>query len=260
VYNDFSLSFENIMHLSRYNYARRRSPLSRVIWLGCMGLMGSVCAVIALLAALALPSLPSLALQAAGFEASGSTEALFSATSPAPAPLEMPLNSNQISVRLGSLPPQTISTSSASLRAAVGTDALSGQPVMAVVADEAALASLCARLSAICGPDSPTVRRARFDLKPGGVIVYGEFFIPQLNTWQPAGIVMQQRGIRLSIVGVDLNGTLYTSAPPPFADLLQEIETVANQVISQAVISSGGNTFSLRDVYIDETQLELRLR
>jgi hypothetical protein len=225
-----------------------------------MGLAGSSCALAALLVALTLPNLPSFALQAAGFEASGSTEALFAATSPAPAPLDMPLNSNQLAVRLGSLPSQTISTRSASLRAAVGTDALTGQMVMAVVADEAALADLCNRLSTVCGAEGTTVRRARFDLKPGGLIVYGEFFIPQLNAWQSAGIVMQQRGIRLSIVGVDLNGSLYTSPPPPFAEFLREVEAVANQAISQFAISSGGNTFLLRDVYIDETQLELRLR
>lgn len=207
--------------------------------------------------------LPGLILQLGGFQSQGSTVALFDEVTPPPTvEIENPAPAPaEIVIDLGRFGTETLNTNLYDYTVVTGNTA-SGAQVATVSFDESSLLSLCQQRSDICGPSNPQFRNARFDLKPGGAIVYGEVFIPQFAVWQNAGIVLQLTGNnqRLQVAGVDVGGTLYAVPPNEFTNVVSEVERVGNETLDQMVLQAGGNQYNLDQVLIDETNLTLVLR
>ena len=206
--------------------------------------------------------LPGLILQLGGFQSQGSTVALFDEVTPPPT-VEIENASPgpaEIVIDLGQFGTETLNNNLYDYTIVTGNTS-SGEQIATVSFDESSLLSLCQQRSDICGPTNPRFRNARFDLKPGGAIVYGEVFIAQFALWQNAGIVLQLTpNQRLQVAGVDIGGTLYAVPPNEFSNVVTEVERVGNETLDQMVLQAGGNQYTLDRVLIDETNLTLVLR
>lgn len=249
------------MFVSRYNFTRRRTALAPFLYAGCAALVFGVCAAVTLVALLVLPNASGLALQVAGFHPAGDTSAVFSDQVVRPTPLiEQAVAASQITIRVPEIGERTLELDNAAFQASVGMDVDTAQTVLQAQADEAGLLTLCQQISAICSTGNDQIRGISFDLRPNGLIVNAELLIPTLNIWQPVGIVFQQVGQRLGVVGVDVNGTLYTDPPAPYNALVGQAETLVNDLMYQLSASVGGNNYTLSDVYLDDQTITLILR
>ena len=248
------------MYLSRYNYTRRRN--STKVWVLAIsgGLFLGVCAVSLLAIVLLIPRAGSLVIEAAGFQSQGDTSAVFEGqVAPFVPVLEMPISANQITLNVPQVGQQIVPMGNG-ITAETGTDTLLNQPVVQVKSDEAGLLSLCQQMSDLCSTGNEQVRNVNFDLRPNGLIVNAEVFIPALNSWQLLGLVMQLEGIRAVVRGVDIEGRLYSNAPAPYNDLIVQAETLVNTMLTQLSTTVSSNTYTLNSVYIDDQTITLDLR
>lgn len=249
------------MFISRYNYTRRSASVRRFVYVGCGAALFGLCAAVTLLTLLILPNAQGVALQVAGFRSAGDTRRVFEDQVIRPTPvLEQLAAADQITVNVPQIGERTFMLDNASLQAAVGLDSETARTVLQAQSDEEGLLMLCQQISVVCSSGTDQLRAVRFDLRPNGLIVNAEVLIPTLNTWQPLGVVFQQTGQRLGVVGVDVGGALYTNPPAPYDALVGQAETLVNDVLSQLSASVGGNTYALSDVYIDDQTLTLFLR
>lgn len=245
------------MKVERYQ-PRKRSKLPM---LACGVLTGfMMIALCGLILLLVLPRLPDLAMSVAGFQRAGETSSLFVDPVPTLAPLtsSAPLSSTLI-IQAGSYGQQPIDpTSSLNVQIGTGSD---GTQEVRVSLTESDLVALCQQISTICTTAGDPVRGATFDLKSGGMILYGDFYIEAAGIFQRAGVVLRINEFnQFTIAGVDLNGSLYTNPPEAIAGLISEAERTANDILRQFVIQADAAVYSLRSLYADETTLTLLLR
>ncbi len=249
------------MLLPRYNYGRRRSLFTPLLYVGCgAGLLG-LCAAVVVVALLVLPNPQGFALQVLGFRSAGQTETLFADQTARPAPvLAQPAPVSQILVNIPQVGQQALVADGERIQAVTGLDPQTAQTVLQARTNEAGLLSLCQQYSSLCAEGSGQVRGVRFDLRPNGLIVFGEVLIPGLNTWQPIGIVFQQVGRRLGVVGVDVNGLLLVDPPAPYNALINEAEQAVNALIGTLSASVDGTAYSVQEIFLDHDLLTLILR
>lgn len=249
------------MFLPRYNYQRRGSAFTPLLYVGCGAMLLGLCAAAVVVALIALPNPQSFALQVLGFRSAGQTDAVF-ADQPARTapPLQQPAPVSQIIVSIPQVGQQAIIPDGERLQAVTGLDPVTSQRTLQAQADEAGLLALCQQYSPLCAEGDGQVRRVRFDLRPNGLIVYGELLIPGLNTWQPIGIVFQQVGRRLGVVGVDVNGMLLVDPPAPYNTLVQQAEEAINNLLGTLGATVDGSAYTLQELFIDDNQLTLVLR
>lgn len=249
------------MHLPRYDYGRRRSLFTPLLYVGCgAGLLGA-CAAVIVGALLVLPNPQGFALQVLGFRSAGQTEAVFTNQTARPAPtLAQPAPVSQIIVSIPQVGQQALVPDGERIQAAVGLDPQTAQTVLQAQTNEAGLLALCQQYSTLCAAGNGQVRGVRFDLRPNGLIVLGEVLVPGLNTWQPVGVVFQQVGRRLGVVGVDVNGMLLVNPPAPYSALIAEAEEVVNALISTLSASVDGTAYTVQEIYLDDDRLTLTLR
>ncbi len=206
--------------------------------------------------------LPGIVLQLSGFQSRGDTDQLFSAITQPPTieitnPLPTPA---QVVLELGAYGTERLNTNLYDYTIITGSSA-SGEQVAVVTFDENSLLNICRQRSAICGAGNGTFRNARIDLRPGGAVIYGEVFVPQIGIWQNLGVVMQLTGDnRVAVAGVDVNGALYSAPPNEFSATINEVERVANEVLQQLVLDASGTRYNLTQVHIDDHNLTLILR
>lgn len=249
---------------------QREQPRRRVSY-SCLG-CGAV-ALIALIGVVAVgvflvvTYLPNIALQAAGFQAAGNTDAVFQAP-PAATPLpivvvatippsEVVISAGDLGERTLDVPPGAVQIESGQV-AASGDSAVS-QDVLRVTVDEAGMLDICRQYSPICTPSGDSrLRNVMFDLRPGGAVVNGDFYLAQLGSWQTAGVVMRLNAAnRLEVIGVDVGGMLYSAPPGEMSDLVQEAETRANELLQQLAVQTGGTRYAVRSITIDDGTLTM---
>jgi hypothetical protein len=239
----------------------RRSRTIPLLGCGCLTLaMACIATIVGAL--LLLPALPGLVLQTAGFQSEGSTAAVFAAVTPPPVPaVQNAVSPTQIVVELGSYGSETLDTNQYAYTVAVGSDAGGGQ-LATVTFTESDLMALCMQRTTLCGAGNGQVRGARFDLRPGGAVVYADVLVPQLNAWQNLGVVLRVDGSgrQLQAAGVDVGGVLYAAPPNELGSILRDVETAANDVLRQLALSAGGTRFTLDQARVDDTTLTLILR
>lgn len=239
----------------------RRSRTIPLLGCGCLALV-MACIGTAVAALLLLPALPGLALQTAGFQNQGSTAAVFEGVSVPPLPeVQNASSPAQVVIELGSYGSETLTTNQYAYTIAVGSDAGGGQ-LATVTFTESDLVALCMQRTTICGAGNGQVRGARFDLRPGGAVVYADVLVPQLGVWQNLGAVLRldSSSRQLVAAGVDIGGVLYTAPPNELGSILREIETAANDVLRQLALNAGGSRYTLDQVRVDDTTLTLILR
>lgn len=212
-----------------------------------------------LLALVGVFFLPGLILQFTGFQSQGSTEALFEDITPLPTVVIeniLPTPASAV-VNLGQFGTETLNNNLYDYSITTGSSS-TGQQLATLSFDEGSLQTICQQRSDICGPNNPRFRHAIIDLKPGGAIINGEVYIPQVGIWQRVGLVMQiVNGRQMNIAGVDVGGTLYTAAPSEFSDLISEVERIGNEAIQQLAVEAGGTTYTLVEVRATENTLTL---
>lgn len=213
--------------------------------------------------------LPNLTLQAAGFQPSGDTNAVLQEVQPVVLPeiiVIATIPPSEIVVSAGDLGERTLDIPAGAVQIESGqlADAAdSGQAdVLRVTVDENGMLDICRQYSPICNSSGDSrLRNVMFDLRPGGAVVNGEFYITQLSAWQPAGVVMRLTSAnRLEVMGVDINGTLYSAPPGEMSQLVQEAETRANDLLQQLALNAGGSRYALQTVSIDDGTLTMLLQ
>lgn len=239
----------------------RRSALSLpVMACGCLAVLvgGGILAAI-----LGVFLLPGIVLQLSGFQSRGSTEALFESITPLPTVQivsQEPTPASAV-INLGQFGSQPLNNNLYNYTLATGSTA-SGQRAAALTFDENGLFALCQQRSDVCGPTNPRFRNARIDLRPGGAVINGEVFVPQIGLWQSAGLVVQLTSDNrsLTVAGIDVGGSLYSTPPNEFRDLITEIERQGNAALQQLALEAGGSIYSLSGVSIDHNTLTLILQ
>jgi len=249
------------MFLSRYDYRRRQARFTPLLYVGCGAAALGLCAALFVVALLILPNPQAFVLQVLGFRSAGQTEAAFANQVVRPTPvLNQAAPVGQIVLSLPQIGQQTIMPDGERLQIDAGVDAITAQQTLRAQTDEAGLLALCQQYSTLCGEGDGQVRGVRFDLRPNGLIVRGELFVPGLSVWQPVGIVFQQVGRRLGVMGVDVGGMLLVNPPAPYGELITQAEEAINQLIGSLGATVAGTAYTLQEIYLDDDQLTLILR
>jgi hypothetical protein len=219
---------------------------------------------------LILNYLPSLSLQAAGFQPEGDTASVFQAAPTITMPeivVVATLQPSEIVISAGDLGERTLDVPSGAVQIESGqvasNDGTTAQTqALRVTVDENGMLDICRQYSPICTPAGDgRLRNVMFDLRPGGAVVNGEFYIPQISTWQSAGVVMRlNESNRLEVMGVDVNGTLYSAPPGEMSEIVQEAETRANELLQQLVVQASGSSYTLQAISIDDATLTMLLQ
>ncbi len=252
-----------------YRPLRRRSRI-QIVGCGCASL-AAICLIFAGLTALILrPALPQIALSLAGAAPSGQTDDLFQAVTPPPTVQvqNVILPPTAVVVDLGSYGgQQAINLSEANAAVTVGSSA-AGAPLATVTFTEDGLLQLCRQRSEWCREGSSQYRNVRFDLRPGGAIVYADVNVPVaagVEVWQTAGLILRLDDSlrRFQVAGIDISGTRYSTLPSGFesvSGLMSEVERTGNDILDQLTVEAGGGRYTLDQVQIGDTTLTLVLR
>jgi hypothetical protein len=218
------------------------------------------CGVVTLVSVLlAYNFLPVLAAQAMGFTARGSTADVFADVTPAPiVEIYDAVQPEQVTVDLSGVGSQTVSGDSAAYQIASGYDAANA-PTTLVYVDEAGLyAEICLRAPTACNGTNAQYRISRVDFQPGGAIIYADVSLGGLT--QRVGAVVLITASNFQVVGVDVNGMLFSDPPGELAGLVNELEQRGNQVLRDFTLTANGMVYSLSEVIIDHTTMTLVLR
>lgn len=236
-------------------YPRRNN---RIIGMGCLAIMIVGLLVCALSVILLLPALPNIGLQLAGLEATGETSAAFPTQPPIPTvQIQNPVAPSQVVINAGQYVTFNVNPGNATV---IVGESTTGQSLATATFNESQLLELCRQRTLICSAGDNRVRNASIDLRPGGAIINGEFYIPQLGIWQRAGVVLRLNGAQFTVLGVDVNGTLYAVPPGEISEAVNRIATTGNDLLREATMSAGGATLSLTEIYADDNILTLVLR
>lgn len=239
----------------------RRSSTIPLLGCGCLTL-AIACAGAAVVALLLLPALPGIALQIAGFQNRGSTDAVFDDVVVPPVPVvQNAVSPAEVTIDLGSYGTETLSPSRYDYVLAVGSS-VTGSQLATVSFTESSLMALCMQRTTICGAGNGQVRGARIDLRPGGAVVYADVLIPQINTWQNLGVVLRLDGSgrQLVVAGIDSGGALYGLPANELGSIVRDVENTANDILRQLALNAGGSRYSLAQVLIDDANLTLILQ
>lgn len=241
--------------VSRPPYRRR----ARMSPLGCAVILvgaGLLCGIGVLLL---LPALPTLALRVAGFEPAGDTGSVFTAVTPAPAlPLADAARPAQVVIAAPGYRDFALDPAAAT----VNVGQVNGAEVATAYFTESQLTELCRQRTPICThAGDGRARNVVLDLRPGGAVVTGDFLIPPVGVWQRAGIVLKIiAGARVEVVGVDLNGILYSVPPGDLGETVDRVAATAQDLIRTATITADGQAFQVAELYADDTTLTVILR
>jgi hypothetical protein len=205
------------------------------------------------------PRLPGLALRAAGFTELGSADQVFANL---PVQPDIVLNHTaaapDASLNLGSLGVQPVS--------AVGANAVVGESSIgraaAVTLTEANLMDLCRQRSTVCAGGNDQFRNARIDLRPGGAVVYGDVYIPDVGLWQSLGVVVQvdASGRQIQVMGVEVGGQLYGLPAGTISKRVNDLLTQVNATLTQASMDAAGGQYALFSIQVTDDALTVVLR
>jgi hypothetical protein len=224
---------------------------------GCILLVAALLAFSVITVLVILPNLttilPSLGAQIAGLEPAGSTADQFRNSAPLPAvEIQNAQPASDVTVTTSQFGTVNLDT-----RAFTIGETSTGATVSTATYSESQLNQLCRERSEICGAGNGQIRNAQIDLRPGGAVVRGEIFIPQVNLWQNVGVVLKTSGTspRLEMTGVDLNGSFFNLPEGEIGNAARQIESAANDALQQAVATINGQTLQLSEIYADDQQV-----
>ncbi|MDX1993094.1 MAG: hypothetical protein SF029_11925 [bacterium] len=247
----------NAMQIQRPSASRR--PPGWMIGGGC-ALVGSLLVVMLCAGLYAFGILTPLILQVAGLDRIGDTNTVFNEAEIPPTPVvENAVNPPRVTLNLGEYGQETIDVNPADYTVSVG-NTNAGTPIARASFTEAGLLQICNQRSTVCSGTDGRFRNASIDLRPGGAVVYADVNLTS-GFWQRIGVVLQLDGsrTRFSVVGVDIDGVLYNpaSAPGEIGGSIDEIERTGNDILQQVALETGGQSYTLTEVIIDDANLTL---
>jgi len=222
---------------------------------GCFIMVAGCAMTLVVLALLILPALPEIALRVAGFDRRGTVDTIFQPDASPPDLNNLTTVSGPAVLELG--PYGSVAVSQYNLM--TGTDG-QGASVARLTLDEASMTTLCNEYTDVCSTGNSQLRNARIDLRPGGAIIYADMYVPQIATWQNLGAVVQVDGNQATVVGIDVNGTLYSSAENAVGGLIMDLEHIANNILTQVALNAAGSRYTLDTIYVNDQELTLILR
>jgi hypothetical protein len=253
--------------IRRYDYRRRNWRLQAGCGCAIVAVFGCTLVIGALYM---FGVLVPLIFQFMGVESVGDTDDLFADTTAAPTlVLTNPQAPQQVTVDLGSYGSESINTNPQNYTVESGTTD-TGQTVVQASFTEAGLADICARRGESCTTGNGRYRTPRIDLRPGGAVIYAE--VDAGLYWQQIGVVLRldSTRTRFVVLGVDIDGTTYNPNSVPgflpaelrsaITDAIDDIERVGNDVLQQVALETGGGSYQLSDIIIDDTTLTLIMR
>jgi hypothetical protein len=230
---------------------------------GCLSALFMIGVVVAVAGLVILPRLSSLAARALGLEAQGETAAVFDTVQQ---PTSITLSNVQpvsnASLWLPGYETSGVNALLGQVDLQMGSDDATGQSVLVVTVTEDDLVRLCEQRGPNCGIQDTRVQRPRFDLRPGGAVVYADVTLPELgNVSQTVGAVLAlNTSNTFRLAGVDLNGMLYAVPPDMLDGLAGEIERTGNELLAQVALQANGRAYTLDAITITETAATLVLR
>lgn len=241
------------MRIERYQSTRKRG----LSGCGCGLILISNVVILTVIFAIIIPSLPAIGLRLAGFEAI-QTNTSQATTEPIPE-INNVQSASQVIISADSYGQRSISTSSA-YTIQTGIDENSNS-IAQVTIPENGISILCGQYTDVCTDSGNGLRNVSIDLQTGQATITGDAFISNLNTWQPISVLVSLTpDNRVQVEGVSINGTLFAIPDNEIGNRIRNIQTTANQAISQLAIQSNGDSYRLSDIAITETQLVATFR
>ena len=251
------------MRIQRYPYGRRNRGLSLGCGCGVLLVFVGVLACIGIYAFSSTPLLTGIALDLAGADRIGRTDALFESNI-APESRSVSVaggtSAGRVTLSLGSYGQQTVDVGLQGVSVVTGTGS-TGAAMAQADFTENGLLQLCNQRGNICRDGDSRYRDIVIDLRPGGAVIYADV---NAGVWQRIGVVIRLNptGTRFDVVGVDVGGVLYdpNSLPGELSTFTREIERVGNDALRQMVLDAAGGRYSLESMTIDEATLTVILR
>lgn len=248
--------------IRRYDYRRTR----RMQWgCGCFGAITvsilMLCVGIYAFSGVLVP----IIFQFVGIDRIGDVDDIFAEVAPAPtlAPIENAVVQSQAVADLGDeIGIQQLNSSTLSYTVTTGNTDTGGRVVTAQFT-ELGLVELCNQRDNFCTNGEGRFRNVNFDLRPNGVVVYADVDTSVLG-WQRLGIVLRldNTNARVEVIGVEYSGSVYDANSIPFdlGTTIDDIEQTGNDILREAVLSTGGNTYRLSYMIVDENTLTVVMR
>jgi len=220
--------------------------------------------------------LTPIILSLAGVDRVGSTDDLLETAPIVPTIVIVePVPQQRAVFDLGDYGQEIINTNTQSYSVVVGGDGnhTGGSSVTTTVAtatfSEAGLLDVCRQRSGVCRGEDSRFRNVRFDLRPGGVVI-----LTEVNAgvfWQRIGVVLRLTGQQsFEVIGVDIDGSTYNIGSLPafipadtratINEAVRDVDRIGNEVLTDLIVSTGGDDYRLQAISIDHTQLTLTLR
>jgi hypothetical protein len=241
------------MQVERFNPRKKTNPL--LMGCGCLfvGLMLSGVAVLVALLFFQEP-IKAAVLQTVGLEEVGDVDTILNNTAQPVPQLENPQPVEDIVLNAGDYS-QTLDTSSSNDYTVVVGE-VNEQPQLQISFDEAGLLAQCQQYSPICSSGSSQISNASFDFKPNAVIVRGQFQIPAVS-----GLVVQvQNENRLAVLGLEVAGSIFAPSSPEQVALIEDAAAQVNGLLQNLTAQTGGASYTLSNIIIDETTMTLIMR
>jgi hypothetical protein len=231
------------------------------IGVGC-AIVLAICLITTVVGAIfLLPRLPEIVLQIGGFQPEGETDAVFANVTPIPTiQIENPVVPSQALIDLGSYGSEPLNPSRYEYMLNVGE--VSGGQLATLTFTETSLMALCAQRTTVCSGTGGVYRNGRIDLRPQGAVIYADVYVAQLGSWQNLGVVMRldSTNRQLQVIGVDLNGTLFSAPPTELGTIVRDIEQTGNDILRQVALEANNERYLLSEIRIDDTTLTLIMR
>lgn len=215
-------------------------------------------------------ALTPVVLQLAGMRSLGSTDRLFDAVTPAPTVIiQGATNPQRVTIDLGNYGQEALNVDPAAYTFVTGSSDGGAQVAVATFTEQGLL-DICIQRSAVCSGQADRYRNVRFDLRPGGMVVYAD--VNAGIIWQRLGVVLRldSSSRRFNVLGVDIDGVTFDPATlPPFlsqdvrdgiAVAMVDIEREGNAVLNELELQTGGQTYTLSQIVIDDTTLTIIMR
>ena len=200
---------------------------------------------------------PSIGLRLAGFQP---IEKNINQSTPEPIPvINSAQSTSQVILSTGSWGQRTINSASA-YTIQIGTDE-NNRNIAQITMTESGILSVCRQYTDFCTATGDQFRNVIVNLQNNSATISGEAFIPSLNTWQAlSAIVSITIENEIVLDGVEVNGTLFSIPDGELGQQLRDIQSNANQVLSQLALQANDKTYKLSDITITETQLVATFR
>jgi hypothetical protein len=102
------------------------------------------------------------------------------------------------------------------------------------------------------------IRDPQIDLRPGGAVIYAD--VDMEIGWKRVGAVLMVDGTgqQIDVIGVDIDGRLYSSPPTgEIARLVQQVESEANRALRELAFVDPAGQLTIREIRVTEDRVQI---